>query len=242
VDFADLLYMVAEVDGIERIRFQTSHPAGFSRKVVDALKNIDKVCPYVHLPPQSGSDRVLRRMNRGYTRQEYIEKVEMLRSEVPEVVLSGDFIVGFPGETEEDFEETLSLVKVCAFHKGFVFKFSPRPLTEASKLPDDVPEDVKNRRLRQLQELLKSQALAGNCRLVGRTVKVLIERDNPKGSGLYGRTPGNEPVIVEGEPELKGKVVNVRITDATPFFLRGRVIPSKECGHGGSLGNRHNAG
>jgi tRNA-2-methylthio-N6-dimethylallyladenosine synthase len=223
-DLADLLYAVSEVEGIERVRFTTSHPAGFNEKIAKAIKEIDKVCPYVHLPPQSGSNRILKLMNRGYTREEYLEKVKMLKETVPEVALSGDFIVGFPTETEKDFEETLSLVEECVFDQGFVFEYSPRPFTKAATFQDDVPKEVKNRRLQALQELIKEQALRKNRERVGKVEEVLVEGFSPKGSELYGRTKDNKPVAVEGGEELIGKTVEVEITEATPFFLKGKAL------------------
>ncbi|SMO42977.1 tRNA-2-methylthio-N6-dimethylallyladenosine synthase [Balnearium lithotrophicum] len=221
VDLADLLYMVSEVPGIERVRFTTSHPAGFNEKIARAIRDIDKVCPYVHLPPQSGSNRILERMNRGYTREEYIEKVKMLKELVPNVALSGDFIVGFPGETEKDFEETLSLVEECVFDQGFVFEYSPRPFTKASTFEDNVPKEVKNMRLKELQDLIKRQAEERNRKRVGKVEEVLIEGFSPKGTELYGRTRDNKPVAVVGGKELIGKFVKVKITESSPFFLKG---------------------
>ena len=228
---AELLHMVSEVPGIERVRFTTSHPAGFSEGIARAIREIPKVCPYVHLPPQSGSNRILERMNRGYTREEYIEKVKMLKELVPEVALSGDFIVGFPGETEKDFEETLSLVEECVFDQGFVFEYSPRPFTKAATFPDDVPKEVKNRRLTELQELIKRQALEKNRERVGKVEEVLIEGFSPKGTELYGRTPDNKPVAVAGGEELIGKTVKVEITEASPFFLKGKPIEGTSNGN-----------
>ncbi len=228
---ADLLYMVSEVPGIERVRFTTSHPAGFSREIAEAIRDIPKVCPYVHLPPQSGSNEVLKRMNRGYTREEYIEKVKMLKEIVPEVAFSGDFIVGFPGETEKDFEDTLSLVEECVFDQGFVFEYSPRPFTKAATFPDDVPKEVKNKRLRELQDLIKKQALERNKERLGKVEEVLIEGYSPKGTELYGRTPDNKPVAVTGGEDLIGKTVKVEITEVSPFFLKGKPV-EKEQSHG----------
>ncbi|RKQ60474.1 tRNA-i(6)A37 thiotransferase enzyme MiaB [Thermovibrio guaymasensis] len=230
-DLADLLYMVSEVPGIERVRFTTSHPAGFSREIAEAIRDIPKVCPYVHLPPQSGSNEVLKRMNRGYTREEYIEKVKMLKEIVPEVALSGDFIVGFPGETEKDFEDTISLVEECVFDQGFVFEYSPRPFTKAATFLDDVPKEVKNRRLRELQDLIKKQALERNRERLGKVEEVLIEGYSPKGTELYGRTPDNKPVAVTGGEDLIGKTVKVEITEVSPFFLKGKPV-EKEQSHG----------
>ncbi|WP_163327938.1 tRNA (N6-isopentenyl adenosine(37)-C2)-methylthiotransferase MiaB [Desulfurobacterium thermolithotrophum] len=224
IDLADLLYMVSEVEGIERIRFTTSHPCGFNRKIVEAMKNIEKVCPYVHLPPQSGSTKILERMNRGYTREEYIERVMMLKEEIPEVALSGDFIVGFPGETTKDFEETLSLVETCVFDQGFVFEYSPRPFTKASNFKDDVPKKEKNRRLQELQNLLRVQAEEKNKKRLGCIEEVLVEGKSPKGKELSGRTKDNKLVVFDGSEELVGKFVEIEITETSPFFLKGKLL------------------
>lgn len=223
-DLADLLYMVSEVRGIERVRFTTSHPCGFNRNIAKAIKDVEKVCPYVHLPPQSGSNRVLKRMNRGYTREQYVETVMMLREEFPEVALSGDFIVGFPGETVKDFEKTLSLVETCGFDQGFVFEYSPRPFTKAYSFKDDVPKEEKNRRLKKLQNLLKLQAEEKNGRRLGKSEEVLVEGLSPKGKSLCGRTPDNRLVIFKGDKRIIGKLVDVEITETSPFFLRGKVL------------------
>ncbi|ADY73694.1 (Dimethylallyl)adenosine tRNA methylthiotransferase miaB [Desulfurobacterium thermolithotrophum DSM 11699] len=224
IDLADLLYMVSEVEGIERIRFTTSHPCGFNRKIVEAMKNIEKVCPYVHLPPQSGSTKILERMNRGYTREEYTEKVMMLKEEIPKVALSGDFIVGFPGETTKDFEETLSLVETCVFDQGFVFEYSPRPFTKASNFKDDVPKEEKNRRLQELQNLLRVQAEEKNKKRLGCIEEVLVEGKSPKGKELSGRTKDNKLVVFDGSEELVGKFVEIEITETSPFFLKGKLL------------------
>lgn len=221
-DLADLLYMVAEIKGIERIRFTTSHPAGFTEKIARAMKEIEKVCPYVHLPPQSGSNRILKLMNRGYTREEYIQKVEMLREYVPDVALSGDFIVGFPGETVKDFEETLSLVERCTYDQAFVFEYSPRPLTKAYQMEDNVPKEEKNRRLQILQELIKKQAEKKNLKRLNKVEEVLVEGKSQWGDKLTGRTRDNKVVNFTGNENLIGKIVKVKITKTTPFFLEGQ--------------------
>ena len=221
-DLADLLYMVAEIKGIERIRFTTSHPAGFTEKIARAMKEIEKVCPYVHLPPQSGSNRILKLMNRGYTREEYIQKVEMLREYVPDVALSGDFIVGFPGETVKDFEETLSLVERCTYDQAFVFEYSPRPLTKAYQMEDNVPKEEKNRRLQILQELIKKQAEEKNLKRLNKVEEVLVEGKSQWGDKLTGRTRDNKVVNFTGNENLIGKIVKVKITKTTPFFLEGQ--------------------
>ncbi|WP_456484599.1 tRNA (N6-isopentenyl adenosine(37)-C2)-methylthiotransferase MiaB [Desulfurobacterium sp.] len=225
VRLPDLLYMVSQVEGIERVRFTTSHPAGFDISIIKAIKEIPKVCEYVHLPPQSGSNKILEKMNRGYTREEYIEKVLMLKEEVPNVALSGDFIVGFPGETVEDFEQTLSLVETCVFDQAFVFEYSPRPLTRAFSLEDDVPKKEKNRRLTELNNLLKRQAEERNLALLGSVQEILVEGLSPSTSEkMIGRTRNNKIVIVDRNDSLIGNLINVEIEEATPFYMRGKVI------------------
>ena len=223
VDLADLLYMVSKIEGIERIRFTTSHPAGFTKKIAEAIRDLPKVCEYVHLPPQSGSNRILKMMNRGYTREEYIEKVLMLRETVPNISISGDFIVGFPSETEKDFEDTLRLVETCIFDQAFVFEYSPRPLTRAYSFKDDVSKEEKNRRLRILSELLKQQAEERNIQRLGNVEEVLIEGESPKNrTKLIGRTRDNKVVIVDGHKELIGRFVKVKIEETSPYFLKGK--------------------
>ncbi|WP_457568131.1 tRNA (N6-isopentenyl adenosine(37)-C2)-methylthiotransferase MiaB [Desulfurobacterium sp.] len=225
VRLPDLLYMVSQVEGIERVRFMTSHPAGFDLSIIKAIAGIPEVCEYVHLPPQSGSNRILKKMNRGYTREEYIEKVLMLKEEVPDVALSGDFIVGFPGETVDDFEQTLSLVEECVFDQAFVFEYSPRPMTEAFLLEDNVPAEEKNRRLTELNNLLKKQAKERNALLVGSMQEILIEGLSPSNDKkMIGRTRNNKIVLIDRDDSLEGKLVNVEITEASSFFMKGRVI------------------
>ncbi len=222
ISLADLLYEIDKIEGIKRIRFVTSHPSGFSEEIVEAIKHLPKVCEFVHLPPQSGSDRILKRMNRGYTSSEYIEKVKMLKENVPGVALSGDFIVGFPGETEDDFEQTLKLVKECVFDQAFVFQYSPRPFTKASSFKDDVSPAQKNERLKTLTELVKRQAQAINSALVGRRLEVLVEGPSPKDpEKLVGRTRTNKVVVFEGQKSDVGKILNLKIKEATPYFLLG---------------------
>ncbi|SNR89354.1 tRNA (N6-isopentenyl adenosine(37)-C2)-methylthiotransferase MiaB [Desulfurobacterium atlanticum] len=221
---SDILYMVAEVDGIERIRFTTSHPAGFDYSIVKAIKEIPKVCEYVHLPPQSGSNRILEKMNRGYTREEYLEKIDMLKTEVPDIAISGDFIVGFPGETEKDFEETVSLIESVKYDQAFVFEYSPRPLTKAFKFKDDVSKEEKNRRLRIINEILKKQALKKNEKLKGEDVEILVEgisSNNP--DKLTGRTRTNKIAIIDRDDSLIGKLITVEIDEVTPFYLIGKI-------------------
>ena len=221
---SDILYKIAEIDGIERIRFTTSHPAGFDYSIVKAIKEIPKVCEYVHLPPQSGSNKILKMMNRGYTKEEYLEKISLLKEEIPDIAISGDFIVGFPGETEKDFEETVDLIETVEYDQAFVFEYSPRPLTKAFNLKDDVPKEEKNRRLTIINEILKKQAIKKNEKLKGKEVEVLIEGESPNNPDkLMGRTRTNKIVIIDRDDSLVGKIVNVEIEEVTPFYLTGKI-------------------
>ncbi|RKY22777.1 MAG: tRNA (N6-isopentenyl adenosine(37)-C2)-methylthiotransferase MiaB [Planctomycetota bacterium] len=221
-DLAELLARAGEVEGIERLKFVTSHPKDLTPELADALA-LPKVCPYLHLPAQSGSNRILAAMNRGYTRERYLELVEMVRERAPGAALASDFIVGFPGETEEDYLRTRELVERVRFSQVFVFKYSPRRGTAAARLPDDVPAEVKKRRNNDLLALHLEIAAEDNAKLVGSTVEVLVEgpsRRDP--SRLAGRAPTERIVIVDGPPELKGEIVRVRVESATALALYGR--------------------
>jgi tRNA-2-methylthio-N6-dimethylallyladenosine synthase len=221
-DFAELLAFVAEIDGIERIRYTTSHPREFSQRLVDAHGALGKLAPQVHLPVQSGSDRVLAAMKRGYTTLEYRSIARRLRKACPEVSLSSDFIVGFPGETEADFEATLRLARELDFDGSFCFAYSARPGTPAAELPDQVAETVKNARLRRLQAQVDAQAVAASQRMVGGTQRVLVQGPSRRRAGeLAGRTANNRMVNFPGEASLTGSFVDVRITGCAAHSLRG---------------------
>lgn len=222
VGLADLLAMVSGVGGLERIRFVTSHPRDMSDDILDAVAGLGPVCEHLHVPAQSGSDAVLRRMRRGYTAAGYREMVRRARERIPGVELAGDFIVGFPGEAEADFEDTLRLLLEVGFQQSFIFKYSPRPETRAAGWPDDVPEEVKrerNRRLLEAQEQVDAGRRAG---MVGQVVEVLVDGPS-KGdpAKLSGRTRGNDIVVFEGGPELAGRLVRVRLTGSTALTLFG---------------------
>jgi tRNA-2-methylthio-N6-dimethylallyladenosine synthase len=224
-DFADLLALVHEVDGIDRIRFASPHPRHVSRRLVEAVRDLPKVCKHLHLPVQSGSTRILQAMRRRHTRERYLELVDEIRAAVPEIALSTDMIVGFPGETERDFEETLSLVERVRFHSMFSFKYSQRPNTLASKrMPDDVPEAEKTRRIVALQDLQRRIQLELHQQAVGRTVEVLVDsvsRRDP--DDLSGRTTGNTVVNFRGDRHLLGQIVPVLVERAGPNSLYGRL-------------------
>ena len=227
-DIADLALLVeyaAAVDGIERIRYTTSHPVELSDSLVRAHRDVPALVAHLHLPVQSGSDRMLRLMKRGHTAEEYLEKVGRLREARPGISLSSDFIVGFPGETEADFQDTMDLVEVIGFDHSFSFIYSPRPGTPAAALADDVPFDVKKWRLSALQARLQEQAQAVSETMVGRTQRILVDgpskRDPLK---LAGRTENNRVVNFAGAPSLIGGLVNVEIIEALPNSLRGRIV------------------
>lgn len=224
-DLAFLLHYLAEVPGIERLRFTTSHPMEFGQSLIDAFAEIPKLCNYLHLPVQSGSDRILAAMRRGYTTLEYKSIIRKLRKVRPDISLASDFIVGFPGETEADFEATLKLAEEVGFDASFSFIFSPRPGTPAAELPDDVSSAVKHQRLDRLQAQLQRQADAISAAMVGTVQRVLVERVSKKDAlELAGRTDNNRVVNFAGNPRLIGTLVDVTITSAMPHSLRGEIV------------------
>src|SRR2546427_436834 len=224
-DFALLLEYVAEVPGIERIRYTTSHPKEFTQRLIDAHARIDKLAPQVHLPVQSGSDRVLAAMKRGYTALEYKSIARRLRQARAGISLSSDFIVGFPGETDGDFEATLKLAGDIGFDASFSFLYSPRPGTPAAELPDPTPRDVKLQRLQRLQAQLEAQSRSISERMVGSVERVLVEGPSKKNPGeLAGRTGNNRVVNFAGGSHLVGQFLEVLITAALPHSLRGGLL------------------
>lgn len=223
-DFADLIYMISDIEGLERIRFMTSHPKDLSDKLIQAFVDCDKLCNYIHLPVQAGSDRVLRRMNRKYTREKYLEVVERLRKAVPDIAISTDIIVGFPGETEEDFEETLSLVRSVKYDSAFTFLYSVRQGTPAAEYEDQIPEEVKHQRFDRLVEAVNTDSAEKNAAYKGRIERVLVEGVSKKNENtLTGRTEGFKLVDFEGSRELIGYMVNVEITEGKTFSLTGKI-------------------
>jgi len=228
-DLALLIHYVAAIDGIERVRFTTSHPVEFSQNLVDAYRDVRELANFLHLPVQSGSDRVLALMKRGHTVLEYKQKIRRLREARPDISLSSDFIVGFPGETEKDFEATLRLISDLNFDHSFSFIFSARPGTPAASLPDDVPLEVKKERLMRLQNLVRNQAAKISREMVGTTQRILVEGGSKKDSGqLAGRTENNRVVNFDGDARLVGEFIDVVITEALSNSLRGRVVVSGE--------------
>lgn len=222
INFANLLRQVNEVPGIERIRFTSPHPKHFTDEVIRAMAECEHVCPHVHLPAQAGSDRTLRRMGRRYTRAQYIDLVNRMREAIPDLAVTTDLIVGFPGETEEDFQETLSLVREVEFDSAFMFIYSPRIGTPATRLKDFVPEDVAKDRIYRLIEVQNEVSLKKNREWIGRTVEVLVEGESNKDPELLsGRAPNNKLVIFNGDPSMIGQTVPVTITEAKTWSLHG---------------------
>jgi tRNA-2-methylthio-N6-dimethylallyladenosine synthase len=221
-DFAGLLERVNAVAGLGRLRFTTSHPEHVDLRMARAMRDLERLCPYLHLPFQSGSERVLASMRRGYTRAEFLEKVTLLREHVPGLALSTDVIVGYPGETEPEFEETLEVLETVGFDGLFAFSYSPRPGTTALRLDDDVPPEVKLHRLHVVNGHQQQWQRRRNEALVGTTQEVLVESVDAEGR-VSGRTRHFKIVHVDGEPALVGRTVNVEITAAGPNALQGRL-------------------
>jgi len=232
LDFPALLRRIDGESSVERLRFTTSHPFDATPRLFEAMRDCGSVCEWLHLPVQSGSNRILRTMRRGYTCEAYLEKIERLRRLIPDISLSTDIIVGFPGETEEDFEQTISLMREVEYDNAFLFKYSPRPGTDAAAWVDDVPREVKEERNQILLTLQDEISLKRHQRLEGQTVEVLIEGPGKHDGQLFGRTRGNHGVILpacpeaaeagrEGPPSLIGETIQVKITKATAHTLFG---------------------
>lgn len=219
--FSALLTDLNSIDGLDRIRFTTSHPRDMGSDLVAALAQLEKVCEHLHLPVQAGSSRLLKRMNRGYTREYYLKLVEQVRKAVPGISLTTDLIVGFPGETDQDFQETLSLVKEVGFDSAFTFIYSPREGTPAARFPDQIPEELKKERIYELIEVQNKISDIHMQRLVGTKQELLIE-GRSKG-GLIGRTRTNRQVHVGGSDDLVGSLVWAEITEASTWSLQGRI-------------------
>lgn len=227
VDLAELIATVAGIEGIDRIRFTTSHPVEFSDSLIEAYGEIPELVSHLHLPVQSGSNRILKAMKRGHERDLYIEKLERIRALRPDISFSSDFIIGFPGETDEDFAQTMDLVTRIGFDQSFSFIYSKRPGTPASSLPDDTPEAVKKERLAHLQHTINEQSRQISRRMVGNTERILVSGFSPKDPGeLSGRTENNRVVNFKAANpiELIGYFVDVEITEAYANSLRGELV------------------
>jgi len=229
-DFADLLRAVGGVDGVKRLRFTSPHPNDFSARVIEAMAETEAVCEHVHLPMQSGSTRTLKRMIRRYTREGYFECAERLRQAIPGLSLTTDIIVGFPGETEEDFEETLTAVDRMAFDDAFTFKFSPRDGTAATRFPasDTVSDEVASERLARLIARVRAGSRVRNAALLGQRREVLVEKKAKRGGLLQTRTRDFKTVMIPGEESLIGQYLTVELTGTTGSTFTGRVQSGRE--------------
>lgn len=224
-DLALLIHYIAAIDGIGRIRFTTSHPLAFSENLINAYAEVPELANHLHLPVQSGSDRILSLMKRGYTALEFKSKIRKLRKIRPDIRLSTDIIVGFPGETDKDFQDTMDLVHEIGFDTSFSFIYSPRPGTPAANLPDDTPMEIKKQRLQILQNRLLMNAARYSESMIGSKQKILVTGFSKKSSQqLSGRTECNRVVNFDGPPHLIGQFIDVQISDALPYSLRGRLL------------------
>jgi len=225
IDFADFLGLVNKIEGIRRIRFTTSHPKDLSDKLIKMMRDLDKVCEHLHLPLQSGSNKILSRMNRKYTREEYINLVDKLRQAIPEITLSTDIIVGFPGEEEEDFQDTLDLVEKARFDGAFTFCYSPLQGTKAAEYRERVPDKIGGERLGRLIEVQQKITLERNKSLVGKKFEILVEGVSKKSPyELEGRTRGNKIVVFKGKEGLIGRFILVKVFKAGCWALKGEIV------------------
>jgi len=226
--FSKLLRELDRIDGLERIRFTSPHPKDFRADTVAAMAECRSVCEHIHLPVQAGSDRVLRSMKRAYTRKRYLEKVAMVRDAIPGVAVTTDIIVGFPGETEDDFQQTLTVVEEARYDAAYTFQYSPRPMTEAARFGDQVPKEVVQERFERLVALQQRISLEQNMRHVGRAVDVIVEGISKKDPGrLSGRTRTNKLVHFESDGAREGSWRTVRITAAHHHYLEGDVVDGR---------------
>lgn len=231
VDFADLLNLLSQIEELWWIRFTTSHPKDLSEKLVRTIAENPKVCKHIHLPLQAGSNRTLKRMNRKYTKEEYLEKVNLLRAHCPEIAITSDLIVGFPGESEEDFNETLEMMEKVRFQEVFSFKYSHRPFTVACKLGEEIPEEIKEERLKKVHRLQESITESIFKTYLGREVEVLVEGRSDKDPGkLTGRTTTNIVVnFTAPRLDLIGSLVKVKIEEVGKHSLRGKYVETLKC-------------
>ncbi len=224
IDFADLLYKIDEINGLERIRFMTSHPKDINSKLIRAVKECKNVCEHIHLPVQAGNNNVLKSMNRKYTREKYLEIVDEIKTIIPDISITTDIIVGFPGETEKDFEDTLDLVEKVKYDNAFTFIYSIREGTPAAKMDNQITEDVKHDRFNRLLSILHSNMQEINKALEGKILEVLIEgKSKNDESYLTGRTRSNKVINFKGDKSLIGELVNVKVTQGKSFSLVGEI-------------------
>jgi len=219
-----LVRQLAEIEGLARLRYTTSHPRDMDDDLIAAHAELDTLMPYLHLPVQSGSDRILKAMNRKHTAQEYLDLIARIRAARPDIAMSGDFIVGFPGETDQDFEDTLTIVRETGYASAFSFKYSPRPGTPGAELSDQVPEEVKIERLYRLQALISEQQAAFNAAMVGKTLPVLFDKPGRNAGQLGGRSPYLQAVHAEGSADLIGTIQPVAIVGVGKNSLHGQIV------------------
>ena len=225
IDFAKLLRRINEIEGLERVRFMTSHPKDLTEDVIMAIKACDKLCEQIHLPVQSGSDEILKKMNRHYDREKYMSLIKKIKEEIPECSITTDIIVGFPGETEENFLDTLNLCEEVGYDSAFTFIYSRRNHTPADRMEDQVPDDVKHERFNRLVDVINKGVINGNKVYEGRTVEVLVEGPSKNDeTKLMGRTRNGRLVNFPGDVSMVGKLVNVHINRAQPFSLLGEIV------------------
>lgn len=223
--FATLLRAINKIDEIERIRFISPHPKDFTDDVIEAIADCEKVCKLVHLPLQSGNTKVLKEMNRKYTKEQYLNLVEKMKNKIPNLTLSTDIIVGFPGETDEEFEDTLEVVEKVKFEQVYMFIYSRRVGTPGDKMQNQIPEDIKHKRFDKLKALVESQIEENNKKYIGTTQKILVEGESKNNSNmLSGRTESNKVVIFEGSKELIDKIINIKIISQHMWYLKGEIL------------------
>ena len=223
--FATLLRAINKIDGIERIRFISPHPKDFTDDVIEAIADCEKVCKLVHLPLQSGNTKVLKEMNRKYTKEQYLNLVEKMKNKIPNLTLSTDIIVGFPGETDEEFEDTLEVVEKVRFEQVYMFIYSRRVGTPGDKMQNQIPEDIKHKRFDKLKALVESQIEENNKKYIGTTQKILVEGESKNNYNmLSGRTESNKVVIFEGSKELIDKIINIKIISQHMWYLKGEIL------------------
>lgn len=228
IDFPYLLKELNKIEGLKRIRFMTSHPKDFNKKLIKTIKDCDKVCNNVHLPVQSGSNKILKKMNRKYTREEYLRKVQMLKKEIPTASISTDLIIGFPGETDEDFKETLKIIEDANYDFVYSFIYSKREGTPAAKLDGQVSEEVSKKRYEALQQKMKEILGKTSQKYLNKEVKVLVEKENEKKKGYYsGRSEENYLVHFKSNTNLIGEIISVKIKEVNPYYLIGKMEEKK---------------
>jgi len=224
IGLADLIRAAASVPGIRRVRYMTSHPSDMSDDLIEAHRDVPALAPYLHLPVQSGSDKILKSMNRRHSVADYLDIVARVRAARPDIAFSSDFIVGYPGEADADFDQTLALVRAVGFASSYAFKYSPRPGTPAAEMSGQIDEATKARRLAALQDLIEDQRQAFNRASVGQRLDVLFEKPGRREGQLIGRSPHMQSVFADGPRSLIGELMQVEMVDVEPRSLRGRVV------------------